>query len=159
MQMQTERLLIRPFTEGDLDAFMAYRNNKEWMRYQGFKGLDKPAYRRALLGEPILESGVQLAVTRRQDGVLLGDLYLKKENATLYLGYTIAPAYARLGYAFEAAREALRWAHTNGYHTLSATVEPGNLPSVRLLQKLGFQFTGRNADGEDVYEAATDASV
>jgi len=35
---ETRRCHIRPFEEGDIEAFMSYRNNLDWMRLQGFKG-------------------------------------------------------------------------------------------------------------------------
>ena len=37
MEIQTKRLSIRKFVSGDIDSFMDYRNNVDWMRYQGFK--------------------------------------------------------------------------------------------------------------------------
>ncbi len=152
VSFETPRLTVRRFRETDLDAFAAYRNDPEWMRWQGFKGLDKAAYRAALLGAHSLADGLQLAVVRREDGVLLGDLYLKREEDALTLGYTVAPAYARNGYASEAVSGALAWARANGFRVARAAVTPGNAPSAALLNKLRFVGAGRDEEGDDVYE-------
>ncbi len=49
MDLDTVRCNIRPFLVEDIDAFMAYRNDMDWMKYQGFKGLTKQEYTKALL--------------------------------------------------------------------------------------------------------------
>lgn len=41
MYFDTVRCNIRPFNAEDIDVFMSYRNDMDWMKYQGFKGLSK----------------------------------------------------------------------------------------------------------------------
>ena len=41
IMIETNRCLLRCFKEKYLDSFMIYRNNEEWMKYQGFKNLSK----------------------------------------------------------------------------------------------------------------------
>lgn len=41
---ESERCYTRRFTESDLDAFIAYRNDADWMKYQSFKGLTREEY-------------------------------------------------------------------------------------------------------------------
>lgn len=38
MNIDTVRCNIRPFIAEGIDAFIIYRNNMDWMKYQGFKG-------------------------------------------------------------------------------------------------------------------------
>ena len=71
---------IRPFKESDIDDFMEYRNDMEWMKYQGFKVLNKEEYEDALLKDVSLEKGMQLAIINKSDDRLIGDLYVRKEN-------------------------------------------------------------------------------
>jgi len=47
------------------------------------------------------------------------------------------------GYATEAARAVLEWAHESGYRRLWATVRAWNVASLGVLAKLGFAETGR----------------
>ncbi|MDD3213442.1 MAG: GNAT family N-acetyltransferase [Eubacteriales bacterium] len=151
MKIHTRRCDIRPFLESDLDDFMRYRNEEHWMRFQGFKGLTREAYTEALLGEPVLTNGAQLAIVRREDGRLIGDLYLKREPDAYWMGYTVCPEAARRGYAFEAASALLAWIGREGGTTVRAGVLPENFASVNLLKKLGFVWADTDGD-EHVYE-------
>lgn len=104
---ETERCRIRPFEESDIPAFMSYRNNLDWMQYQGFKGKKYLEYKATLLMQPKFDEGVQLAVASKQTGELIGDLYLKIEKGVCWIGYTIAPKFARQGLAFEVVSQML----------------------------------------------------
>lgn len=154
MWIETERCIIRLFTADDIDPFMAYRNNETWMRFQGFKGLTPAAYEAALLAAPDWAAGVQFAVALRGSNRLIGDLYLKREGDGCWLGYTIAPEYAGQGYATEAVLAVLDWLAKSGVQKALAGVEPENAASIRLLVRLGFVYTGLDADGERLYERA-----
>lgn len=135
---ETQRCRIRPFEEGDIEAFMSYRNNLDWMRFQSFKGKKYLEYKAALLMQPNFNNGVQLAVVLRQTGELLGDLYLKLEKNTAWIGYTIAPQFARQGFAFEVVSQLLLELKQAGLTLVKAGVEEQNLASIALLKKLEF---------------------
>ncbi len=138
---ETERCRIRPFEEGDIEAFMSYRNNLDWMRFQGFKGKKYLEYKAALLMQPKFHQGVQLAVVSKQTGELFGDLYLKLAKNVCWIGYTIAPHHARNGYAFEVVEELMRQLNHDGVRVFKAEVEAENIASIALLHKLGFTQT------------------
>ena len=139
---ETQRCRVRPFEEGDIEAFMAYRNNLDWMQFQGFKGKKYLEYKAALLMQPNFNNGVQLAVVLRQTGELLGDLYLKLEKNTAWIGYTIAPQFARQGFAFEVVTQLLLELKQAGLTLVKAEVEEQNLASIALLKKLEFTQFG-----------------
>ena len=139
---ETQRCRIRPFEEGDIEAFMSYRNNLDWMQYQGFKGKKYLEYKAALLMQPNFSNGVQLAVVLRQTGELLGDLYLKLEKNTAWIGYTIAPQFARQGFAFEVVTRLLLELKQAGLTLVNAGVEEQNFASIALLKKLEFTQFG-----------------
>ncbi|MEN6636099.1 MAG: GNAT family protein [Clostridiaceae bacterium] len=145
---ETERCRIRPFEESDIEAFMSYRNNLDWMQFQGFKGKKYLEYKAALLMQPNFNNGVQLAVVNRQTGELLGDLYLKLEKNTCWIGYTIAPQFARQGFAFEIVTQLLLQLKQAGLTLARAGVEEQNLASIALLKKLGFEPIG--VDGSEL---------
>lgn len=105
--VKTDRCILRRFEEKDLDSFMTYRNNEEWMKYQSFKNLTKEEYRKILLVPLNVEKGVQLAVADKTTDNLLGDLYLVKKEKTITIGYTINPIYSRKGYISEVLKTLL----------------------------------------------------
>ena len=139
---ETERCRVRPFEENDIEAFLSYRNNLNWMQYQGFKGKKYLEYKAALLQKPKFKEGVQLAVVDKQTGELIGDLYLKLEKNTGWIGYTIAPQFARQGFAFEVVTQLLLELRQAGLTQVKAGVEEQNIASIRLLKKLGFEQIG-----------------
>ena len=148
---ETERCRVRPFEEGDIEAFMSYRNNLDWMQFQGFKGKKYLEYKAALLQQPKFREGVQLAVANRQTGELLGDLYLKLEQNACWIGYTIAPQFARQGFAFEVVSKLLLQLRQAGLTQVKAGVEEQNLASISLLKKLGFTQIGID-DSELIFQ-------
>ena len=91
MLIVTEWCVIREFENKDIDSFMEYRNDCDWMQYQGFKGLSKEEYEKALLETSSINDGMQFAITDKNIGCLLGDIYLRQNNSTFELGYTINP--------------------------------------------------------------------
>ena len=115
MNIQTARCSIRAFQREELDAFMEYRNNLEWMRYQGFKGLTKERYEQELFLNQSLDNGRQYAIINRTTGQLIGDVYLKREQTICWIGYTIHPRFEQQGYAQEAVRALICWASEQGF--------------------------------------------
>lgn len=141
LMIETVRCILRSFEEKDLDSFMIYRNNNEWMKYQGFKNLTKDEYRKALLVPPNIENGVQLAIADKNTDELLGDLYLIKKENTVEIGYTINPAYARKGYITEILEAVLiKLKECYPGYKIIAEIEKDNFPSRNLLLKLGFVY-------------------
>jgi ribosomal-protein-alanine N-acetyltransferase len=139
--IETNRCILRCFEEEDLDSFMIYRNNEEWMKYQGFKNLTKEEYRRVLLVPLNIESGIQLAIVDKNAGNLLGDLYILKEEKTISIGYTINPTYSRKGYISETLGALLPKLKELYFDCkIVAMTEKGNIPSKDLLLKLGFVY-------------------
>jgi len=148
--IETKRCLIRPFIEQDLDDFITYRNDPEWMRYQSFKGLTKEAFREALLPERLLTQGRQLAIIDKALGRLIGDLYIRLDADCYWVGYTISPRFARRGYAFETVSALINALVQEGAICIKAGVEPANTASITLLSKLGFRLES-SSDEELVY--------
>ncbi len=151
MRIETKRCIIRRFQETDIDAFMKYRNNKEWMKYQGFTGLSRAEYCEELLAQTSLSAGMQLAIIEKKSDTLLGDLYLIQENDVFLIGYTICPESARNGFATEAVKSLIEWIEKQGNYKIMAAVLPENLPSKQLLKKMKFVFIKLDEYGDEVY--------
>lgn len=146
MNFDTDRCNIRPFMAEDIDTFMAYRNDPDWMKYQGLKGLTKQEYTKILLGNDSLTDGIQLAVICKQTNTLIGDLYLKQEGNACWIGYTITPQKARHGYIYEVVSALIRFLAAQGITCIKAGVTIGNDASVSLLKKLKFTILSTEAE-------------
>lgn len=146
MNIQTARCTIRAFQRDELDAFMEYRNDLEWMRYQGLKGLTKERYEQELFLNQSLDNGRQYAIINRTTGQLIGDVYLKREQTICWIGYTIHPHFKQQGYAQEAVRSLICWASEQGYSRLKAGVHSENKASIKLLEKLDFAYLTQDCD-------------
>lgn len=141
--LETDRCIVRAFEEKDLESFMTYRNNEEWMQYQSFKNLTKDEYRKALLVPLNMEKGMQLAIVNKTTDNLLGDLYLLKEEKTITIGYSINPIYSRKGYITEVLKALLlKLKECYPDCEVVAMTEKENIPSKNLLIKLGFVYDG-----------------
>jgi len=146
--LSTERCVVRPLTDDDIDELMAYRNDLDWMRYQGLKGLTREEWVQQLLSSKNVDDGLQLAVVSRLSGHLIGDLYMRCDADTCWIGYTVAPEYARQGYATEAVTALIEELARRGVRYVKAGVAPDNKSSIKLLTKLGFHLTDRDDDEE-----------
>jgi RimJ/RimL family protein N-acetyltransferase len=151
--IETERCIVRSFKEEDLDSFMSYRNNEEWMKYQSFKNLTKDQYRKSLLVPFNIEKGTQLAIADKTTDDLLGDLYIAKAEKTITIGYSSNPIYSRRGYiseVLEALLPKLKECYTDC--EITAAIEKENIPSKNLLLKLGFVYDGWSDEWqEEIY--------
>lgn len=150
MSISSERCTIRDFRPEDIDRFMEYRNNMEWMRYQGYKGKSREVYETDLLQDAPIETGKQLALINTATSQLIGDVYLRKEDDVFWLGYTVHPAHARKGYAAEAVVAMIGWIAEQNGSMIKAGVLPDNIASIGLLKKLGF-LHAYDEEGELVF--------
>ncbi len=143
MIFTTNRCNIRPFHEKDLDYFMEYRNNLDWMKYQGFKDRTKEEFKTALLQERLdIEDGTQLAIIHSNEDRIIGDIYVRycKNEDEYWIGYTINPSYSRQGYAFEVISKLIHILTESSTAKIKAGFLPENAASKNLLLKLNFQF-------------------
>ena len=81
------------------------------------------------------------------DGVVVGDcgaFSWPDENGEVEIGYGLAEPFRGMGYATEAAAGMCEWLFAEaGAVVITATaVNPGNVASRRVLEKLGFTRTG-----------------
>lgn len=149
--IETDRLLLRPFTLDDAAFIVGLLNQPSFIQNIGDRGVRTPAQAVRYLEDGPLASyqkhghGLE-AVVLKATGEPIGMCGLLKRDAFADrdLGYAFLPGFWSKGYAFEAAAATLAHAReTLKLETVLAFVSPGNLPSIRLLQKFGFVDTGR----------------
>lgn len=148
----SERTVIQTFKEKDIDSFIKYHNNEEWMKFQGFKNLTKKEYEEELFKDIDLELGNQFAINQIGTELLVGDIFLKVEKNSLLIGYTIAPEFSKKGYATEVITELIKWANQKQFETILAYVDVRNQASINLLKKVGFiEVPHSEEEGETLF--------
>lgn len=153
---QGERLSLRRLTEADAEFYCRLVNDPDWLRNIGSRNLPTPAAAaefirtRTLPGYEALGFGMYL-VESKADGTPLGLAGLVKRDHLPEpdLGFAFLPEHRGKGYALEAARLVVDYARgTLDIGRLLAIVSPGNAPSSRLLEKLGFKLEGLRPVGQ-----------
>jgi RimJ/RimL family protein N-acetyltransferase len=146
--LTTERLLLRPFHQSDLDAFAAMQADAEVMRHLGVgASAGKPRTRAEtwanmaqMMGQWVLKGYGSFAVEERASGAFVGRAGILHPEGwpEPELAYALArPAWHR-GYAEEACRAILPWAFgATGAERIVSYIKPDNTPSARLAARLG----------------------
>lgn len=146
------RLLLRPWREEDLEPLYAINGDPESMRH--FPAVMTRAQSDAWaerMQTHIEAHGWGFWVVEEIGGApfvgVVGLMHIPWEahfTPAVEIGWRIAPAHRRRGYAEEAARMALAFGFgTLGLKEIVAFTVPENLPSWRLMERLGMR-----ADGE-----------
>ena len=85
-------------------------------------------------------------IVRLADGMAVGDAGFHGppgEDGEVEIGYALVPAARGNGLAAEATGLLVEWARSQpGVHSVAARVDPSNVPSRRLLERLGFEPDG-----------------
>lgn len=149
MYIQTARLTLRNFIDSDLEYFLAYRNNPEVAKYQGWQfpysresAIDFVSSMRERVA-PKQGGWIQFAVALKDTDELIGDLgcYVKKEDVRqAVIGFSISSKHWRKGYAVEIIPCLLEYLFEDmDMHRVTADCDVENTASYRTLEKLGFR--------------------
>lgn len=152
LRLETPRLILRPFEERDVVPFAAYRSDPEVARYQGWEmpySLEKAARfvaEMSQMAQAVPGQWMQLAAERKQDGQMIGDLAFKlsADRQQAEVGLTVARPFQRQGYGLEGMRSLFEYLLVHlALHRVHANIDPRNLPSCRLVERLGMRREGR----------------
>ncbi len=146
--ISTERLKLRQFKKSDLAALLAYRNDPEVSRYQGWGSSYSSEQASQFIAQmSTREAGqidwTQLAVQLKSTGATIGDVALNSlefEPKGAMIGYTLAREHWGQGYAIEAVNATLKHCFEDLHmHRIRANCDTRNVASWRLLEKIGFR--------------------
>ncbi|MFF5637206.1 GNAT family N-acetyltransferase [Streptomyces sp. NPDC012825] len=137
--LETERLIMRPWAESDAPEFCALLSE----RGNGTPPVERIRTAVAKLLAATEETGIALLpVQRRDEGDFIGYCGLIIGRTTLEepeIAYELFQRVHGRGYATEAAAAVLDAAAATGRKRLWSTVGTWNGPSLRVLEKLGFE--------------------
>jgi RimJ/RimL family protein N-acetyltransferase len=147
--IKTDRLILRAFTEGDLDALHTYHQLPDVTRFLMWPPRSREETARSLryrIDHPTIEREgdiLVLAVEHQQTGALVGDVNLSwrsEANRTGEFGFIFDPTHHGHGYAGEAAAELLRLGFEQmGLHRIIGRADARNTASARVMTRLGLR--------------------
>ena len=148
--LETERLLLREFDEGDVGAYYALGSDPAVLRYVHVEPLASVEQAlESLRSRPLADYRKhgfgRWACVLKATGEVVGWSGLKRldDLEEVDLGYWLMPAFWGRGLATEAGRAVLKY----GFESLRleqiiGLVDPANVASVRVLEKVGMTRAG-----------------
>lgn len=156
--LETDRLVLRPFTEDDYDVLHEMRSNEEVSRYL-YSYPFSPERTHDFLQEKIAGASVDhegqwlsAAATLRETGEVVADvalLWASDEHRQGEIGFVVHPAHQGMGYATEAARPLLAFGFEKlELHRVIGRLDARNDGSARVLEKLGMRREAHLVENE-----------
>jgi [ribosomal protein S5]-alanine N-acetyltransferase len=159
MLLTGERIYLRPFEEGDAHALLRIikRNRTFWGKTEPAWQADYYTLEGQLQNIRFFRDGIQkgqfytLGIYDRRTHILMGIINLYEIKGTPFqsgvVGYAIDKDQNGKGLGTESLRLLLSFAfNTLRLNRVSAEVMPRNYPSIRVLEKAGFQKEGFRRD-------------
>lgn len=142
MKIETPRLRLRRYRAGDLEDFFAILSDPEAMRYWS----TEPHADRKVTSDWLAKKLTMPAPTDLVIEVGCRAMGTAGGRELPEVGYLLHPSLWGLGYAGEAMRALIPVLFARpGVDHLTADIDPENLASARLLERLGFQVSGQAA--------------
>ncbi|KMY49548.1 GNAT family N-acetyltransferase [Peribacillus loiseleuriae] len=148
--LRTERLYLRKMTEADSPCLFNIWSNPDvtkFMNIENFSDENQAKEMIDFLNELSAQNkAMRYTIIEAKTNQIIGSCgfnTLDYENIKAEIGYDLDSTFWGLGYGTEAVSCLLEYAfeHLN-FIRIEAKVEPENLNSIRVLQKLGFTFEG-----------------
>jgi [ribosomal protein S5]-alanine N-acetyltransferase len=144
--LTTDRLVLRPFNDGDVKELFFLRSHEGVMKY-----IAKPKPKDhndifqliAKMSKMIADNeGVAWAITLKTDPKAIGHIsfqHLYKEHYRAEVGYMLHPDHYMQGIMNEALTAVLTYGFSKmGLHSVEANISPENIASQKLLERHNF---------------------
>lgn len=164
MVLQTDRLILRKLTLDDAAFMVRLLNDPSFLKNIGDKGVRSVEDARRWLSDSHLASYAKhgfghYMVELKPDRTPIGMCGLIKREALdeIDVGFALLPEFWSRGYAHEAAAAVVEYGRSQlGISRIVGFASPGNAGSIRVLEKLGFKFSGtaQLSAGDEVHRYA-----
>lgn len=142
--LETDRLLLRKFTENDLEALFEIFSDPEVNTYLPWFPLESVEEAKTFFEERYaknyaLPCGYQYAVCLKNDGIPIGYVNVSMDDSH-DLGYGLRKEFWRRGIAREAAKAVIEQVKKDGMPYLTATHDVNNPRSGNVMKALGMCY-------------------
>lgn len=152
-QLETKRLIIREFENNDTEKIFSLSQEETLMKYmpdQVYKDMNEAKETIDLLMSKYVDQSLPLvmAVCKKETGELIGHVGISELKQGIEVGYAIAMSEQGNGYATEAVKAYTRWVKKElEIKQVLGVVDVRNIPSGKVLEKVGFQYMGLDCKG------------
>ena len=144
--LETERLLLRRLTNDDFEEVIALRGNPETMKFIPrplVKTKEDALEHLRMMEEKIINNtGINWGITIKGNLKIIGIIghyKIQPENHRSEIGYMMLPEFNGKGYMSEAIKAVLVYGFDQlNLHSVEAVIDPDNVASEKILQKIGF---------------------
>jgi RimJ/RimL family protein N-acetyltransferase len=175
LPLTTDSLLLRHFVPQDAAALLALSNEESARTWLPSQVYSDHAHAASVLAHLIRQyrspadpraGAYVLGVEHRAERGLIGHVGFSPFGGSVEIGFALAQAYQRQGYATEAIGAAVRWAFARfGLRKIIAVTSPANTASLGTLLRAGFahqedkvlRFQG-TAQAVSIYELRASAA-
>jgi len=146
--LETERLILRELSIDDAEFILTLLNTPGWLEYIGDKNVrtleDAKSYLEKGPIKSYKENGFGLWLTSLKNNstpIGMCGLVNRESLKDIDIGFALLPEYSKLGYGYEIAYATINYAnHVLRIDKVVAITDSNNLPSIKLLNKIGLQF-------------------
>ena len=142
--IETQRLIIRQFQPEDWQPVYAYMSDLSVTAYLP-EGQLTEAPTREFVAKNSGDEAEAIAVSLQKEQTVIGHMLFHPwfAHQTYEIGWVFHPRFQGQGYATEAAYALLQYGfETLQLHRVIATCQPENVPSYRVMEKLGMRREG-----------------
>jgi len=144
--LETKRLVLRKVTKDDAKSILKYLSDEEVMKYYGLEpfksindALDEISWYQSIYSN---KTGIRWGITLREQGVVIGTCGFHKlvsQHFRTEIGFELSKEQWGKGIALEAVEAIIKYGfeHMN-VQRIEALIEPPNLSSQKLVEKMGF---------------------
>lgn len=148
-----DRIALRRLRVADLAEFQAYRCDPDVGRYQGWQSVDDTeamSFLDEMTTATLLCPGqwCQIGIAEKQTDRLIGDIGLcvSADGDEAEIGFSLDAKKQGLGLAREAIYTAIQMVFDHsGVHRIVGITDARNLPSIRLMTRIGMRKTDQHA--------------
>jgi len=151
IEINTERLILRPIKSEDAKAIFDYRSDPIANKYQGWipKTIDEArdfVTNRVASEMDLVNTWFQFVLIEKDSNKLIGDVgihFFDANKKQVGIGYTLDKNYQGKGYMTEALIALINYLFIDlDKHRITASIDPDNVKSIKLVEKLGFRKEG-----------------
>jgi ribosomal-protein-alanine N-acetyltransferase len=146
-KLETKRLFLMEFVKSDSEELFKMRSDDRVLKF-----LDRDPHKSVTESELMIEGMIKTYNSKeginwiiRNKGTInvigyIGYWRMRKEDLRAEIGYAMKPEYWGNGYMQEALTKVVEFGFNEFcLHSIEANVSPGNVGSIKLLEKLGFK--------------------